>query len=266
MNFDKAKYGPWALVTGAARGMGAEFARQLAAQGLNIVLLDRDTAGLEQCERGLREAFAIETRVVVEDLSRDDFMQSLIPEVEGLEIGLLVNNAALVNIGAFLPQSSEFLLSQLQVNCRAVLLLTHHFAGLMVERGQGGIINLSSGAAELVSAYNAHYAATKAYDLKLAEALWAELKPQGIDVLGFMPGSTRTEGFLAQGGNGDAPLVMDVEATVAEALRFLGKRPSVLPGGTNRLMNFLLTRLLPRAGMIRFVSAQLRTQFRLPRT
>ena len=141
--------------------------------------------------------------------------------------------------------------------------LTHYFAGQMVQRGKGGIINLASGAAEMVSAYNANYCATKAYDLKLSEALWAELKPMGIDVLGFMPGSTNTEGYVGEGGATKGGMVMGVEETVAEALHYLGRRPSVVAGRNNRIINYLFTHILSRARMIGIASAQVKKMFKV---
>ena len=132
------KYGPWALVTGAAQGIGAEFAEQIGAAGLNLVLVDID----EQCLRAhcdsLRERHPVEVRPVVLDLRREDLLDSLLPEIAGLEIGLLVNNAGIAKIGPFLPQERGFLLDQLHVNTRAVLLLTHAFGSEMKARGRGG--------------------------------------------------------------------------------------------------------------------------------
>lgn len=262
-NITNQQYGPWALVTGAAQGLGAGFARQIAAAGINLILLDINKEGLACFEKQLRSEFDVNVVSVSVDLSREDFLDQLLPQIEGLTVGLLVNNAGIAKIGSFLPQSREFLLAQLHVNTRAVLLLSHHFGQLMVEQGRGGIIILSSGSAELSSAYNANYCGTKAYDLKLAESLWAELGPKGVDVLGFMPGMTDTEGYAAQGGDQSGFMMMSVEDTVLDALENLGKRPSVFAGKLNRVIHYTITRMLPRPVLIKMVSERIQKMFKL---
>lgn len=257
-------YGPWALVTGGARGLGAEFANQLAAAGLKVILVDRLEAELAEQAESIRSEFRVEVLPVCIDLAREDCLGVLLKSIGDREVGLLVNNAGIAKIGHFLPQDSSFLTAQLHVNTRAVLLLTHHFANTMVPRQRGGIVIVSSMAAEVASAYNANYCATKAYDLKLAEALWDELKPKGVDVLGFMPGPTESPGFTAEGGDTSDPMVMTVQDTVADALRQLGRRPSAAAGRKNRLLNAIMTRLLPRAAAIKLVGDNIKKSFNVP--
>ena len=252
------KYGPWALVTGAAQGIGAEFTEQIAAAGLNLVLVDIDEEGLRARCDSLRERHPVEIRPVVLDLRREDLLDSLLPEVAGLQVGLLVNNAGIAKVGPFLPQPRGFLLDQLHVNARAVLLLTHAFGREMKARGRGGILIVSSGAAWVGSALNANYAATKAWDLIFAESLWAELGEFGIDVLGFMPTSTDTATLWHNTPNASKASVMSVEATVRSALHALGRRPSWFVGRLNRVAFRVLRSVLPRSLLIRFVSRSLR--------
>ncbi|MDR1785588.1 MAG: SDR family NAD(P)-dependent oxidoreductase, partial [Spirochaetaceae bacterium] len=191
------KYGPWALVTGASRGLGAEFARQLAARGLNLVLVARSRPQLEQLASELERAQGIQTRVVSLDLSRGDLLDVLAPVTDPLEVGLLVNNAGLSTVGPFLNQDADYLARQLHTNARAALILTRHYGSLMAERGRGGVIFLSSGSALHGTPWSAAYSGTKAYNLMLAESLWAEWRPLGVDVLGFIAGLTRTPGMEA---------------------------------------------------------------------
>jgi len=252
-------YGSWALVTGAAQGIGAEFAEQIADAGLNLVLVDVDESRLRAHCESLRERRAVEVRPVVLDLRREDLLDTLLPEIAELEIGLLVNNAGIAKVAPFLPQERGFLLDQLHVNTRAVLLLTHALAGVMKLRGRGGIIIVSSGAAWVGSAWNANYAATKAWDLIFAESLWAELGAFGIDVLGFMPTSTDTAELWRHTPNAPRASVMSVEATVHSALGALGKRPSWFAGTLNRVVFRVLRSVLPRSTLIRFVSRSLRS-------
>jgi len=254
-------YGPWALVTGGARGLGAEFSNQLAAGGLNVILVDRLTSELAEQAKALRAAYGVKVLPICVDLARADCLDVLLTAIGERSVGLLINNAGIAKIGRFLPQDPEFLATQLHVNTRAVLLLTHHFAKEMAQRQRGGIIIVSSMAAEVASAFNAHYCATKAYDLKLTEALWDELRPSGVDVLGFMPGPTVSPGYADEGGNTSDPMVMSAADTVADALLQLGCRPSAAAGRKNRVLNFIMTRLLPRACAIKLVGENIKKNF-----
>lgn len=258
------KYGSWALVTGAAMGLGAEFAMQIAQQGLNIVAVDINKVALENTAQQLQQKYQIEVKTIELDLSLDNFMELLVPQIQLLDIGLLVNNAGLSNIGYFTAQSTDFLLKQLHVNTQAVLLLTHYFATKMQQQKRGGIIILSSGAGELSSAYNASYSATKAYDLKLAESLWAELKPFGVDVLGFMPGPTLTPGYKEQGGDEHGAMVMSVQVSVKQALNALGEHPSYSAGNIfMRIAHGLITRFFSTKFRINLVSQQIKKMFKV---
>ena len=189
------KYGPWALITGASKGLGAEFARQCAQHGLNTVLIARNTDLLKAQADTLKKDYGVEVKAIVCDLSRDDIIKEISPVTDSLEIGLLINNAGLSLVRPFLHHTPEELTQQLHTNARAGLLLAHHFGKKMAERKRGGIIFLSSGSASSGTAYCANYAATKAYNLIIAETLWYELGRYGVDVLGFMAGSTKTPGW-----------------------------------------------------------------------
>jgi short-subunit dehydrogenase len=247
----RAAYGPWALVTGAARGIGAEFANQIALAGLHLVLVDRDEAELHDRCNWLRDQHGVEIRPLVLDLAGENILDSLLPEIANLPIHLLVNNAGIAKVGPFLPQDRGFLLEQLHVNTRAVLLLTHALGNRMCESRRGGIIIVSSGAAWAGSALNAHYAATKAYELILAESLWAELAADGIDVLGFMPTSTDTNALWRETPRNPRFMVMSTEETVRRALHGLGRKPSLLAGPVNAVAHRVLRTLLPRKALIR---------------
>jgi short-subunit dehydrogenase len=256
------KYGPWALVTGASRGLGAGFARQCAERGLNLVLVATNAALLQKQADDLKNDCSVAVRTIVVDLSREDFLQEIAPVTDSLEIGLLVNNAGLSQVRPFLTLPLEQLVKQLHVNARAGLILAHHFGLKMVSRKRGGIIFLSSASALLGTAYCANYAATKAYNLIIAESLWCELKPHGVDVLGFMAGPTRTPGWDANAPKSDRLVkVMDVKTTVAEALKALGKRPSVIAGKTNRLGYFFLGKMMSRSRAIRTVGRSMEKIF-----
>ncbi len=243
------KYGPWALVTGASAGIGEEFAYQIAAAGLNLVLVARRAGKLSQLADTISRTYGVEVRIVPADLSQPNFMDSIRPVIADIEIGLLVNNAGVYGIGEFLDNPLERELTILNVNTRAPLILSYEIGQQMRARGRGGIIIVASTGAYQGVPYIANYAGTKAYDLIFAEGLWYEMKQYGVDVLGFSPGGTRTEGYdrmAAQTGAGKLPAGDPVGPVVTSALNALGKKPSAIPGAKNNIMTFVMTRLMPR--------------------
>ncbi|MBV9257852.1 MAG: SDR family NAD(P)-dependent oxidoreductase, partial [Ktedonobacteraceae bacterium] len=193
----RRRYGPWALVAGASEGLGAEFATQLAINGLNLVLVARRKEPLEALAATLAQEHAIEVRTIEMDLSRDD-IESVITEQTGeIDIGLLVYNAATSFVGPFFGRTLQDRLNEVDVNCRAPLTLTYLFGQRLLKRGRGGIILMSSLSSAQGSALVANYAATKAYNRILAEGLWEELRAQGVDVLACSAGPISTPGYLA---------------------------------------------------------------------
>lgn len=252
----ESKYGPWALVTGAAQGLGAEFSRQIASLGLDVVLVDVLAEEVARVAEEIQQTSARETRTVVADLTHPEFIDVLREGTEGIEVGLLVSNAGFGPVGLFFEQSLEDKLRMVDVNVRAPLILVQEFGAKMVARKRGGIILLSSASALHGVAYAANYAATKAYNLILAESLWDELRQHGVDVLGFMPGATRTPGFLVSQPRLERSrlaTVMEPEPTVAEALKALGTTPSRIAGRRNRWIISLGGKLMPRRMMISMV-------------
>ncbi len=242
MNFAE-RYGPWALITGASAGIGAEFARRLAGLGLNLVLVARRRDRLESLARQLEAEHKIQVLCVVADLSQPDFLTAIVHATQSIDIGLLVNNAGFGVAGNFLAHDLERELALLDVNCRALMILSHRFGNRMARRKKGGIILVSSVSAFIATPFEANYAASKVYELFLAEALGYELKKDGVDVLALCPGSTDTEFHEIAGSQPVA--AMAVAPVVSLALRRLGKAPVAIPGWHNRLLVGLL-KLTPR--------------------
>jgi uncharacterized protein len=242
-------YGPWALITGGASGIGAEFGRQLADRGINLVLVDVQKSLMEKHARDLMNEHGIKVRSIHADLAKPDFMKKIRPAVRGISIGLLVNNAAWGSAGEFMKTDLKDLVLAVEVNCRAPVVLTRELGPAMMERGRGGMIFLSSSSAMQGTPIVANYAATKAYNLILAEALWDELRLYGVDVLALCPGATNTPAFAKSGARIDnvpGMPFMEPAPVVAAALRTLGKKPAVVPGSMNRIASFIMTRFLPR--------------------
>jgi short-subunit dehydrogenase len=186
------QYGPWAVVAGASDGIGASVVRSLGERGVNVVLVARRQAALDE----VAASVSSETRTVVLDLSVPDADAALADATAGLDVGLLVYNA-----GAD-PYSSKFLDQPLgewaglvRRNVDTVLGTSYRYGSAMAARGRGGIVLVTSGAAWAGGAYLAAYSASKAFDLNLGEALWAELGPLGVDVLAMVLGPTDTPAF-----------------------------------------------------------------------
>jgi uncharacterized protein len=241
-----AKYGPWALVTGASSGLGAEFARQLAPMGFDLVLSARRRERMDALAAELEAAHGIRTRVVQADLSRQEELDHLLESVQDLEIGLLVNNAGFGTTGNILETPLDRSLEMLHLNCRAPLVLAHALGRKMRARGHGGIVFTASLAAWQSMPGWTLYAASKNWDLMLAEGLHFELAPFGVDVLALCPGATRTEfGEVAGTSEFFRARTMAAPDVVAAGLSSLGRKSHVVVGAANKAVA-ALARLVPR--------------------
>ncbi len=259
----KHRYGPWALIAGGSEGLGAAFARALAARGLDLVLVARRRGPLEACAKNLAAAFGVQTRVVAADLGEVGSLPALRAATQGLEIGFLVYNAAMSAIGPHLGHDLETHLKMVDVNCRGPLVLVHEYVRPMTERRRGGVILMSSIAGLQGSALIATYAATKAFDLVLGEALWEEVRDQGVDVLACCAGATRTPSFLQSSPRTSSLLSdpMEPDAVVTEALAALGNGPSAVAGCFNRASTFVMTRLMPRRTAVQTIGKAMRARY-----
>lgn len=261
----KSSYGPWALVTGAAQGLGKDFARELAGRGLHLFLTDKQDKKLADTARTLQDEFSVQVRHLAGDLSQPDCLRTLCAAAQEIEIGLLVNNAATSIIRAFHDAPLEDHLHIVDVNVRAPLTLAHCIGKSMRTRRRGGIIFISSASAIAGTAYVGSYAGSKAYGWILAEALWAELAPYGVDVLSVVAGDMDTPAWRAITPRPDDPVwppVMPPQAAAREALSYLGKRPvCIVPGWQNRLVFFLMQRLMPRTMAIRMLEKAMRQRY-----
>ena len=240
----KARYGSWAIITGASAGLGELFARRLAERGLNLVLTARREERLLALGQELESAHGIQTRAVAVDLGSEDFLDTLRATTDELDVGLLINNAGFTNSGNFLDNDLDKELLLVHVNIRAAMVLAHHFGQRMRERGRGGIVFSASIAGHAPIPFWANYSASKAYDLFMGEALADELKPHGVDVLALCPGATHTE-FSTYSGLFAPLMAMQPEKVVDQALAKLGKRRMTVVGFTNWLTTFSY-RLVPR--------------------
>jgi short-subunit dehydrogenase len=242
----RARYGPWAVVTGASSGIGEQFARLLAAEGLNVILVARRTARLDGLADELRQRNGVEVEPLTLDLGQPDFLDSLCRACEGKEIGLVVSNAGVGAKGPHHRVDPDRLAAVVNVNCVAPLLLARSFSPKLIERGRGGFIVTASIESFVAFPYSAAYAASKAFALSFGEAIWRELREYGVDVLVLAPGATDTEILPAQGLDPSSMVgLMKPEDVARQALERLGRGPVYITGALNRvLVGFL--RLLPR--------------------
>jgi hypothetical protein len=210
---------------------------------------------LRALEQELRAGPGVQVRCVPLDLSQPDAAARLAHELAGLDVGLVVYNAALAPVGPFLESPLDAQQAVLDVNARGPLALAHHFGRRLAERGHGGIVLLSSLTAFQGSPFVATYGATKSFLLALAEGLWFELAPRGVDVLAVCAGATRTPSYL-QRATRAAPGELDPEQVAREALASLGRGPAMIPGRFNRIASQLMRRLLSRRATIRIMGAQ----------
>jgi hypothetical protein len=254
---DAAKYGPWAVVTGASAGLGEHFARQLAAKGFHLVLVARRVDRLAALASQLESAHGILTRSVPLDLVEEGAAAKLDEATADLDVGLLVDNAGFGYMGKFHEQELERLERMVKLNCLAVLSLAHRFARRFLSRGRGGVVIVASLAGFQATPYMAAYGATKGFDLLLGEGIGHDLKGTGVDVVVLNPGSTHTEfGQVAESRGGGAG-GMQAAPVVAAALRALGRKPSVVTGLHNKLAVFL-DRLFPRTFVTKMSALTLR--------
>jgi hypothetical protein len=252
------RYGPWALITGASSGLGAEFVRQLADRGLNCALVARRRDRMEAEAAAAQQAHGIQTRVIVADLTEPDACRVVSEQTDDLDVGLLVNNAGYGMSGAYHDLDPDRQAKMTVLNCVVPVMLTNHYLPRMLERGHGGLIFLASTAGYQACPYFSTYGATKAFNLMLGEALWVECRSLGVDSLALSPGFTKTEfNDVANIKDAGAFREATADAVVAAALRNLGRKGSHIHGLLNKVLNFT-GRLLPRRAVMAITSAALK--------
>jgi short-subunit dehydrogenase len=244
------RYGPWAVVTGASDGIGRAMARQLAAGGVNLVLVARRRDPLEALGAELAAACGIAVRPLAIDLARPEGPERLLAVTSDLDVGLLVAAAGFGSAGAFLDGERQNQLEMVDLNCRAVAALAHGFGRRLVARGGGALVLFSSLLGFQGVPLAASYAATKAYVQSLAEGLRQELAPAGVTVLVAAPGPVHT-GFARRAGM-RLRRAQQPEAVAGETLAALGRGGTVHPGGVSRLLGWALL-LLPRGVRVRLM-------------
>jgi short-subunit dehydrogenase len=243
-----ARYGPVALVTGSARGIGAGFARVLGDRGIDLILTDIDAEGLERTAEQLRVRTSRDVRTIALDMRSTDSLGQLDDFTGADDVGLVICNHLFPG-GQWQVLDTELnqLHDQLDANVRAYVDLAHTFGRRLRERGRGGLILMSSLTALVGSPYVTTYGASKAFILAFGSGLGFELRSSGVDVLTLVPSSVNTETYRRSAKTASRIFpAMEVEEFVEQGLAQLGKRWVAVPGARNVLTASLLTRLLPR--------------------
>jgi len=255
------KYGPWALLVGASDGVGALFAERLADEGVNVALVARRQHVLDEVAAGIRERTNAETRTFAIDLTDPDTSQRIIEATDDLEVGMLVYcTGGDPNYQPFLANPVSAAEDLLQRNCLVLMRLCHHFAGQMVERHRGGIVNFTSGPALAGGRNMVAYGGTKAFDMVFTEGLWVELHDKGVDVLGLVLGMTDTPALrkleFERGRLASVDEVPEGAVTAAsvvdEAFANLGNGPTIATGDDVR-MAFELFKSMSRNEVVRLI-------------
>ena len=252
------------LITGASSGIGAAFARKLAARGRNVLLVARSEDKLIALCNELGRLTSIRAQYLAIDLEQPDAAAQLFEETQkrDLEIDMLINNAGFGSMGDFAKLDLNRELEMLQLNIRVLVDLTHRFLLPMRERKRGTIINVASTAAFQAVPYMATYAATKAFVLSFSEALWDENRAHGVHVMALCPGVTETNFFEA--AKIDRPpmrTIQTAEEVVEAALRGLSRQKSVVVSGWTNWLTVEAERFVPRNTVTKVAGKALRSQF-----
>ena len=250
------------LVTGASSGIGAAFARALAARGSDVVLVARREDRLRELASELEAAHGIRCTVVALDLGLPragaTLLGALSDRLDGRVPDLVVNNAGFGVQGHVADTDADRLAQEVAVDVASVVDLCRAFVEPMMQRGSGAILNIASTAAYQPVPGMAVYAASKAFVRLFTEALWYEARPHGVTVFMVSPGAVASE-FFDEGSRIPAPTAYrDPSSIAAAGLRALDRGPGrippeVMPGFANRAAAFS-TRFVPRRVLLHFAS------------
>jgi len=255
--------GKWALVTGASAGIGKALAEELAAGGTHLILTARRRDRLEELAKRLRSKFRIQAEIFEADLSKPSAPQEIFnfTQEKGIAVELLINNAGFGQFGELTTVDTERLLDMVQVNCSAVLHLTRLFLPPMIAHRQGDVLIVASTASFQAVPYISTYAATKVFDLYLAEGLAEEMKPHGIRVCALCPGTTESEFHEVAGHPSYSKGRQETAEKVAKTgLRALAAGKSYVISGLGNYLGAHGERLVPRRFVTRIAASLFRPQ------
>jgi len=246
------------LITGASGGIGKELADRFAKDGYNVVLVARSEDKLTELAKKYQESYRVQATVFAKDITLPGVAEEIAAELKekGITIDYLVNNAGFGLYGEFLETKLEQEMNMIDVNIKALTIMTKLFLPDMVKRRQGGVMNVASLVGFFPGPMMSVYYATKAYVLSFTEALENEVSGTGVIVTALCPGLTST-GFVDRSGMGASKLsngaIMEAGQVAEEGYRgFLRGKTLIIPGARNRF-NAFMPRMLPRKMMTRVI-------------
>ena len=240
------------MVAGASEGLGAAFARQLAARGMNVVAVARRGQLLAELAEQIADEHGVEVRCVVADLADPAFAGDLTTAVDDLDVGIVIYNAAYTPMGPFLEIPDEEITQAVNVNVYGPMRALRALAPAMCAKRRGAVVLMSSLSGLQGTPGISVYAATKAFNTNLAESLWYELRPHGIDVVACCAGAMPTPGYRKNFGK-DVPGMLSPDEAARRTLDGLSRGPRLVPGLVNRLTAQLMGRLLSRRAAVRLI-------------
>ncbi len=247
----KKNYGTWILITGATSGIGKELATHFAKSGFNLVITGRRVEELNQLSAEFKDVYKVQTLAVPGDLSLESDVDDLLIKSNHLPIGIVILNAGYGTSGKLINADLKTELNMIDLNCKSVLKMVHHFSNKMTsESRKGALVLLSSMVAFQGVPNAANYAASKAYVQSLGEGLARELKPMGIDVLCAAPGPVASN--FSKRANMKMGASLSPKDVAQPIVNAIGRRNTVLPGLLTKVLVYNL-RLLPRWGKIRIM-------------
>ena len=259
----RKRYGPWAFIAGGTEGLGLEFSLLAAEYGIHVAVSGRRKEKLDAAAEEIRGKFQVEVLPLQCDLSDPEAVGIIDNALKDRSVGLFVYNACSSFVGPFLERTVEEHQQLVDTNCRGPLLLTRYFGKRMTAVRKGGIILMSSMSGLQGTPMVASYAATKAFNLVLAQSLWKEFSFYGVDVISCVAGATLTPNYLATKlpGRSSSAFEMGPRPVVEETFRKLGKTPYFIPGGKNKAAVFFLRRLLGKKGAVNMVAGSMFRQY-----
>jgi hypothetical protein len=242
------RYGTWALVAGAAEGLGEAYSRALARKGMSLLMVDNKPDPLARLAISLEKEYSIQTKQLVTDLRQGDAPSMIMEEVKMEDCRLLIYNAAYSRVKPFLDVDEAELDLFIDINCRTPIKLVHLFANFLKIKSSGGILLMSSLSGLIGMQLVAPYAATKAFNWNLSEGLHHEFRKYNIDIMACIAGATATQAYLDTKPEYGffKPSVMKPDDLADGALKALGRKTLFIPGFSNSISYFILLRLLPR--------------------
>jgi hypothetical protein len=260
-------YGKWALIAGAAEGIGAAFTEALASRKINIIMVDIQKSSMMELAARMEKIYGIRTVQLVMDLSEEDAWLKCISTIEDRDCRLLIYIPAYSPVKFFSDNTPAELDKFINLNCRTPMKLVLEFARRVMKTEPSGIVLMSSLAGLIGPQFTAPYAATKAFTNILGEALHHEFKRINMDVTVCCAGPTTTPTYWSSQPihKNKHPDVMDPSYVAEFALKKLGKKAICIPGWKNRLSFYLLMHILPRktaANLVNTAIAKMYPQFR----